>query len=113
MQRSDGKMRGDRLDYATERTEDGESTGGQLNPDWVEALMSWPVGWTSLEPLSREAFDHWQSNPKWQDWEPDIPRVGKSIKNRASRLKAIGNGQVPIVVATAWRLLTQNHKEAI
>ena len=22
--------------------------GGQLNPDWVEALMGWPPGWTSL-----------------------------------------------------------------
>lgn len=24
---------------------------GQLNPDWVEWLMGWPVGWTSLEPI--------------------------------------------------------------
>ena len=25
---------------------------GHLNPDWVELLMGWPVGWTALEPLS-------------------------------------------------------------
>ncbi len=24
--------------------------GGQLNPDWVEALMGFPIGWTRLEP---------------------------------------------------------------
>lgn len=25
-------------------------SGGQLNPDWVEALMGFPAGWTALEP---------------------------------------------------------------
>jgi len=25
--------------------------GGQLNPDWVEWLMGWPIGWTDLKPL--------------------------------------------------------------
>ena len=30
---------------------DGEKTGGQLNPTWVEWLMGWPIGWTDLEPL--------------------------------------------------------------
>lgn len=27
--------------------------GGNLNHDWVEWLMGWPVGWTRLEPLSK------------------------------------------------------------
>ena len=25
--------------------------GGQLNPDWVEWLMNWPISWTSLKPI--------------------------------------------------------------
>ena len=25
---------------------DGEKSGGQLNPTWVEWLMGWPLGWT-------------------------------------------------------------------
>ena len=25
--------------------------GGKLNPDWVEWLMGWPIGWTALKPL--------------------------------------------------------------
>lgn len=33
---------------------------GQLNPEWVEWLMNWPIGWTSLEPLSNEEFKFWQ-----------------------------------------------------
>jgi hypothetical protein len=28
------------------------------------------------------------------------------VASRVDRLKAIGNGQVPIVAATAWRILT-------
>tara|TARA_R110002020_G_scaffold222805_1_gene431723 strand:+ start:216 stop:917 length:702 start_codon:yes stop_codon:yes gene_type:complete len=35
-------------------------TGGQLNPDWVEWLMGWPIGWTSMEPLNRGRFRAWQ-----------------------------------------------------
>ena len=34
-----------------------------------------------------------------------IPRVSTNIPNRVNRLKAIGNGQVPQVAATAWEML--------
>ena len=33
--------------------------GGQLNPDWVEWLMGWPIGWTDLEPLAMDKFQEW------------------------------------------------------
>jgi hypothetical protein len=29
------------------------------------------------------------------------------VAHRVDRLKALGNGQVPAVVATAWEILTQ------
>ena len=35
------------------------AVGGQLNPDWVEWLMNWPIGWTSMEPLNRDRFLAW------------------------------------------------------
>jgi len=28
--------------------------GGALNPDWVEWLMGWPIGWTDLKPLATD-----------------------------------------------------------
>ena len=28
--------------------------GGPLNPDWVEWLMGWPIGWTDLKPLETD-----------------------------------------------------------
>jgi len=36
-----------------------DAAGGQLNPEWVELLMGWPRGWTSLEPMERSEFDAW------------------------------------------------------
>jgi len=33
--------------------------GGQLNPNWVEWLMEWPIGWTDLKPLETDKFRLW------------------------------------------------------
>jgi hypothetical protein len=33
------------------------------------------------------------------------------VANRVDRLKAIGNGQVPAVVAAAWRILNSTGNE--
>jgi DNA (cytosine-5)-methyltransferase 1 len=40
--------------------------------------------------------------------EPDVGRVANGVASRVDRLKALGNGQVPAVVATAWQLLINN-----
>jgi DNA (cytosine-5)-methyltransferase 1 len=34
--------------------------GGALNPDWVEWLMGWPLGWTDLRPLGMDKFQQWR-----------------------------------------------------
>ena len=76
--------------------------GGSLNPDWVSWLMGLPVGWTSLEPLSREEYLDWfhaQQNGTWWQEERGLPRVAQGVKDRVGRLKALGNGIVPAVVA--------------
>lgn len=31
----------------------------RLNPDWVEWLMGWPIGWTALRPLATDRFRSW------------------------------------------------------
>ena len=36
-----------------------EHIGGKLNPQWVEWLMGWPIGWTDLAALATD---------KWQQW---------------------------------------------
>lgn len=39
--------------------------------------------------------------------KPDVGRLVDGIPDRVDRLRGIGNGQVPRVVAAAWNLLTQ------
>ena len=56
MVRSDGKMRGDRLDYATERNMDGSSTGGKLNPEFVAWLMGFPIGWANSKAMETRKY---------------------------------------------------------
>ena len=46
--------------------------------------------------------NHWSN---WWEIEPELGRVADGVANRVDRLKAIGNGQVSIVAATAWRIL--------
>jgi len=85
--------------------------GGCLNPDWVEWLMGWPGGWTIAETLAKEAFGQWMdAGPSYIQNEPDnLPRsvAPRTVPNRGLRLKAIGNGQGPHVVAMAWAMMTQ------
>ena len=45
---------------------------------------------------------------QWWEIEPDVGRVADGVAARVDRLKAIGNGQVPLCAASAWRLLTQD-----
>jgi hypothetical protein len=73
--------------------------GGLLNPDWVEWLMGWPVGWTDTTREDVETHD-WSAEP--------CPRVTTRRDLRAPRLKQIGNGQVPQCAAMAWRILNQD-----
>ncbi len=44
-------------------------------------------------------------NTCWWDIEPGMDRVANGVAHRVDRLKATGNGQVSIVVKTAWELL--------
>ncbi len=40
--------------------------------------------------------------------EPNVGRVANGVAARVDRLKAIGNGQVPLCAATAWQILTKD-----
>lgn len=76
------------------------STHGQLNPDWEEWLMAWPVGWTDLETPNIRLV--------WLDPSIDpadcgeIPRITNRRDNRPARVKEIGNGQFPLTAAAAF-----------
>ena len=42
---------------------------------------------------------------EWWAVEPNVGRVAHGLAARMERIKAIGNGQVPLCAATAWRIL--------
>ena len=72
---------------------------GQLNPDWVEWLMFWPVGWSDIEtPNGELVWLHPTFDPADRE-RFRLPRLTVRRQHRANRVKAIGNGQYP---ATAW-----------
>lgn len=41
----------------------------------------------------------------WWSFEPRVGRVAHGLASRVDRLKALGNGQVPLVAATAFKIL--------
>lgn len=45
--------------------------GGKLNPEFVEWMMGWPIGWTELKPLAMGRFHEWlqQHSPSLQKVE--------------------------------------------
>lgn len=88
----------------------GAAVGGKLSPIWVEWMMGWPINWTSLSVFSPENFCIWNDTVKeWWDVEPEnIPRTCQKLPFRIDRLKCLGNGQVPMVVEAAWKILTKN-----
>jgi DNA (cytosine-5)-methyltransferase 1 len=45
---------------------------------------------------------------RWWEIEPNVGRVVDGLASRVDRLKALGNGQVPLCAATAFRLLNKD-----
>jgi DNA (cytosine-5)-methyltransferase 1 len=43
----------------------------------------------------------------WWSIEPNVGRVADGVAAKVDKLKAIGNGQVPLCAATAWRILNE------
>jgi hypothetical protein len=41
----------------------------------------------------------------WWDSEPAVRRVADGVPNRQHRLRGLGNAQVPLCAAAAWKLL--------
>jgi len=52
------------------------------------------------------------SDSCWWEIEPNVGRVADGVDARVDRLKAIGNGQVPLCAATAWKILSKSVTDA-
>lgn len=100
--------------YLTATIQDVTGISGNLNPEWCEPFMGWPVGWTigdegrwfadeDMWPMPRGVEQH--------DWEAPrlIPKTGNTGKrvpvSRADRIEALGNCWVPQQAVAAWNEL--------
>jgi len=84
---------------------DAESIGREKVPCWKNGLDidageigAWHAWGDSVRP-----GDPW--NP-----EPILGRVADGVAHRLHRVEAIGDGQVPAVAASIWRILSQEFK---
>lgn len=92
--------------------------GGKLNPEWVELLMGWPKNWSSLVPIARSEWEKWielfTTRTVWGDtWENGTDRTTENKNQRVNRLKAIGNGQVPLTAALALSILYERIRDRL
>lgn len=90
---------------------------GQLNPDWVEWLMGFPVGWTvvntdiynqinkkKIKNVVSKCLNFLLSSEYW-DNEPDIDRTTPITEQRVERIKRLGNSVVPLQAKVAFEML--------
>lgn len=106
--RKDGRKRNS-LDFVVY-----EKQQGHLNADWVELLMGLPIGWTDIN-VAKEDIESWQGWPaaiNVEQYAYEPPRVIVGQKNRAKRLKALGNGCVPQQVYLVFAAIMEVENEA-
>ena len=83
---------------------------GQLDKTFANTKFTGLERWENI--WQSEIARSWSSGAsiggnQWWASEPDVGRVAHGVDARVDRLKAIGNGQVPLCAATAWRILSQ------
>ncbi|MDR2729542.1 MAG: hypothetical protein LBB81_01430 [Treponema sp.] len=94
---SDGKGTGPYMSKSQIHDAMKRNLKGQLNADWVEILMGYPLYWTDI---NKDAVFEIDLPAAWLDgtWEKGIPRVITDQKNRVKRLKGLGNAVIPQLV---------------
>lgn len=63
------------------------------------------LGGSAAQSTELNSHRSWWGSDPADDPESRLGRMAHGVANRVDRLKAIGNGQVPLVAATAWRIL--------
>lgn len=68
-----------------------------------DVWREWELGF--VEQKHNSGRGSFNGSRQWWSVEPNMGRVAHGVAARVDRLKAIGNGQVPLCAATAWRIL--------
>ena len=84
-----------------------DQTGGSSEQSKTVANTSGQNAQRRWKSLGVQEERNPPSGTGWWAIEPRVGRVADGVAARVDRLKAIGNGQVPKVAATAWKLLSE------
>ena len=97
--------------YLHATVQEAEQVTGRLNPDWVEVLMGVQAGYSRKEGQPDPAMLHPES---WKDgsWEEGISRLTEEKKDRAKRLRCLGNAVVPQCSFFVGRAVAQHLKNS-
>jgi len=79
----------------------GNSYGTHFKRSWISSRVH------QKDTIFNKSSSWWKADPA-DAIESCVGRVANGVASRVDRLKAIGNGQVPIVAATAFRLLSES-----
>ena len=71
-----------------------------------EGYVRWFRGMGATEGQHNDRRSQGYGSGEWWQAEPNVGRVADGVAARVDRLRAIGNGQVPLCAATAWRILS-------
>lgn len=85
----------------------GKATGQQLNPEWEELLMGWPLGWSDPANPCAGVWPGWPmpQGPEQFEYEPPRTISKGTMPNRTKRVEMVGNGVVPQCAGMAFALL--------
>ena len=80
--------------------------GGTLNPDWCEAYMGFPVGWTDLDAEVDRSVD---MRRRWWDgsWQDGLSIVTEKKENRVKRINSLGNAVVPQIAEIIGKMIIE------
>lgn len=71
--------------------------------------------WRQIQAeANAKGYALWKEGMPFRKWQASggkamvyVPRISTACPNRVKSIKALGNGQIPIVAATAWRILSE------
>lgn len=63
------------------------------------------IGWDGRPGEQRTGWRGESENGRWWELEPDVGRLVNGMAARSHQIRALGNGQVPLCAAAAWKIL--------
>jgi len=86
--------------------EQGQTSGMKLQPNFVEWMMKFPIGWTDLE---QKQFLRIESK-NWHEVATRFCNVSK-VQNRCNRLQGLGNAIVPQIAFEIFKSINSTYEK--